>query len=226
MSSNTSKGRGEKGSKFWMQMIPNTKLKEQFDQFVGDELRWLSPLKGEKSEYLEYELSHPCICGELEIDAPKTAFEFWPERQPQWDGIAVSDETKTLYLVEAKAHLAEIDSRCSAGEKSKEMISKAMRAVFDQHYGGGDYHARMEDYYQLGNRLTFLHRMKGMNLEKYPNVKLVLLNFVNDYTYRPTEQPDWQNHYRKVFKKMTGQTGVPDDVLVVYYDVGGNWILG
>ena len=33
--SNTSKGRAEKGSKFWMQMIPNTGLKEEFDKIIG-----------------------------------------------------------------------------------------------------------------------------------------------------------------------------------------------
>jgi hypothetical protein len=54
--SNTSKGLAEKGSKFWMQAIVNSKMIDQLNAEIGVPLDWLSPLKGEKEEYLEYEL--------------------------------------------------------------------------------------------------------------------------------------------------------------------------
>ena len=64
--SNTSKGRGVKGSKFWMQMIPNTGLKEEFDKIIGEELEWISPLEGEEKLYEEYELGSKEMIKELE----------------------------------------------------------------------------------------------------------------------------------------------------------------
>ena len=82
----------------------------------------------------------------------------------------------------------------------------------------------MKGYYQLGNRLTFLQKMKEMKLEQYPNVKLVLVNFVNDYTTKygaPIEQ--WKEHCGGVFKAMTGSSDIPEDVIMVYYDVAGKW---
>ena len=85
--SNTSKGRGVKGSKFWMQMIPNTGLKEEFDKIIGEELEWLSPLEGEEILYEEYELGAKEMITELGI-TDVSIFDFWPKRQPQWDGIA------------------------------------------------------------------------------------------------------------------------------------------
>ena len=39
MSSNTSRGRAEKGSKIWMQMILDTELKGQMDQLLHDDLK-------------------------------------------------------------------------------------------------------------------------------------------------------------------------------------------
>lgn len=221
--SNTSLGRGIKGSKFWMQMIPNTNLKEEFNQLIGDNLRWLSPLENE--EYKEYELHEELICKELGISNASEIFDFWPRRQPQWDGIAVSDKTHTLYIIEAKAHLKEMDSHCTASEKSKDLIKASMREVHDQHYPKGNFDQWMDDFYQLGNRLTFLQKMKKISPKNYPNVKLVLLNFVNDYTYRETSLADWKKHYKEVFKDMVGTTNTPDDVLVVYCDVKVNWHL-
>ena len=74
-------------------------------------------------------------------------------------------------------------------------------------------------YYQLANRLTFLQKMKDMRLSEYPNVKLVLLNFVNDYTRKPTSTEEWKDHFQQVFKVMTGSEAIPQDVIMIYHDV-------
>lgn len=216
--SNTSLGRGQKGSKYWMQLVSEGELKAQFDQLVGDCVTWLSPLESEV--YREYELRARVICDALGIENSEGAFAFWPHRQPQWDGLAVSDETKTLYLVEAKAHLKELESSCAAKSKdSKDLIMATMQSVYNEYYKEGCFLKWEEGYYQLGNRLTFLHKMKDMNLQRYPNVKLVLLNFVDDYTYRPTSKLEWEEHYRLVFKEMTACENAPNDVSVIYIDV-------
>lgn len=215
--SNLSLGRGEKGSKFWMQMIPDTLLKQEFDRLLDDRLLWLSPLAEEN--YREYELREEPVRKALGIPENGGEFDFWPRRQPQWDGIAVSEDTGTLYLVEAKAHLKELESSCTAGEHSRKVIIDTMLDVHDRYYSGGNFSKWLEGYYQLGNRLTFLHKMKEMKLEKYPDVKLILLNIVRDYTYRPTDLEDWKTHYSDVFQIMTGSERPPSDVLIIYYDV-------
>ena len=220
--SNTSKGRGVKGSKFWMQMIPNTGLKEEFDKIIGEELEWLSPLEGEEILYEEYELGAKEMITELGI-TDVSIFDFWPKRQPQWDGIALSKDKKTLYIVEAKAHISEIDSKCSASEESKQIIEKAMQEVHDDKYPAEKFFPWMNDYYQLGNRLTFLQKMK----EKLPesnsigikDVKLVLINFTDDFTFKSEPVEVWKDHYREVFEKMTGNEDAPEDVINIFYSV-------
>ena len=65
--SNTSKGRGKKGSKFWMQMVVNEPaLKKELDQMIGDDLVWLSPL--EEDNFSEYELRQQYIYERLDLD--------------------------------------------------------------------------------------------------------------------------------------------------------------
>lgn len=65
--------------------------------------------------------------------------------------------------------------------------------------------------------------MKEIHLTKYPNVKLVLLNFANDFTYRQNTVEEWKKHYEDVFSIMTGDKNTPKDVIVVYCDVKPEW---
>lgn len=219
--SNTSKGKGTKGSKFWMQEVVNTDLQKELNAAIGEELIWLSPLKGVNSDYLEYELRQQYICNAIGIteEQRKRIFSFWPNRQPQWDGIALSEDKKTLYLVEAKAHLKELRSKISAGKESRTLIEKSMEEVFSTYYADGNFLYWKDVYYQLGNRLTFLNKLNEISPETGIKVKLVLLNFVGDYTYKSTTKKQWENHYKEVFKDMIGCEGVPKDVIVVNFQV-------
>ncbi len=222
--SNTSKGAAEKGSKFWMQAIVNSSLQEELNSEIGMHLDWLSPLKGEKSDYAEYELRQDYICNSIGITAAEKSavFSFWPNRQPQWDGIALSKDKETLYLVEAKAHLTELKSKLMASsEQSKQMIVDSMRSVFDKHYSGGDFSLWTSQYYQLANRLTFLTKLNENFKHKKIQVELVLLNFVDDYTYKPTSASEWERHYREIFDQMTGCETPPPNVSVMNFSVVG-----
>lgn len=222
--SNTSKGLAEKGSKFWMQAIVNSKMIDQLNAEIGVPLDWLSPLKGEKEEYLEYELKQDYICNAIGLteNEKKSVFSFWPNRQPQWDGIALSKDKTILYLVEAKAHLTELNSKLMASSaQSKELIINSMREVFDSRYSTGTFSLWVNQYYQLANRLTFLHKL-GENLnQKKIEVKLILLNFVDDYTYKPTSADEWNKHYDEVFLQMTGYKNPPQNVSVINLSVVG-----
>ena len=220
--SNTSNGPATKGSKFWMQYIVNSNLKNKLNEEIASNIQWLSPLRGENSDYLEYELRQNYIYNSIGINdiEKKELFSFWPNRQPQWDGIALSQDGRTIYLVEAKAHLSELKSKVSArSEISRNLIVNSMREVFDKHYPGGDFSLWTNGYYQLANRLTFLNKLNERLKVKKLEIKLILLNFVGDYTYKPTDAIEWENHYNEVFKDMTGVESIPENVIVINFPV-------
>lgn len=223
--SNTSKGRGTKGSKFWMQIVVEEEnLQKELNEKIGEDLRWISPLAGDNEEFEEYELGCKVMRNELGISEAdsKVIFSFWPRRQPQWDGLAISADGKTLYLVEAKAHLDELATKMSASnEESIRQITKSMKTVHDAYYEKGDFDAWLNEYYQLGNRLTFLKYLQNVRFEKIEKVRLILLNFVDDFTYKPTGIQEWQAHYEHVFRTMIDSKTAPEDVQVVYFEVGG-----
>lgn len=215
--SNTSKGKGKKGSKFWMQMVINTKCRLQLNQSISDSIQWLSPLIYQ-DDFTEYELKHQYISDITGIKKDK--FSFWPERQPQWDAIGINTEKKVLYLVEAKAHLNELNSKMNASnKKSQQRIEESMRYVFDKYYPKGNFDSWKNSYYQMGNRLTFLHFLNEITWETGWEVRLILLNFVDDFTYKPTTLLEWEKHYRDVFKEMTGHESEPTDLKKIYYSV-------
>lgn len=200
-----------------MQMIINSELKLRLNDFLKDDINWLCPLK-DKDNYSEYELRQEKIVKETKITKDKYK-EFWPPRQPQWDAIGISDNRKTLYLVEAKAHLKELKSNISAGEESKCLITKTMKEIFDKKYSKGNFNKWLNGYYQLGNRITFLEELNKISHKTGLKVRLVLLNFVDDYTYIPTSEEEWKEHYESVFMEMLGKKDVPDDTLIIYFDV-------
>lgn len=215
MSSNTSNCRGKKGSKFWIQTIINSDMKIELERQVGiGTINWISPLA--KDSYAEYKLNQKNIIDVLGI--PKTFYSFWPSKQPQWDAIGMTENT--IVLVEAKAHLKELKSSLSAtSEESIRLICETMGKVFDESYINGDFEKWKKDYYQLGNRLTFLKIMNEFVNKDGKQVKLVLLNIVNDPTYIPTSEEEWNNSYDDIFMEMTGSSVIPKNVKVVNFSV-------
>lgn len=223
--SNTSKGPAEKGSKYWMQEVVNRpELCKTLNEMIGDpDIEWISPLAGPGKTYDEYTLNQRSLpkLRELGFPGDPQFFSFWPRRQPQWDGIALSGDHHTLYLVEAKAHISELNSKLSASSgESIRTIENTLRVVHDTYYANGDFSNWISKYYQLANRLSFLSILN----EKAPygsikGVKLILLNFLNDHTYMSEPAPIWEQHYREVWLEMIGKQTAPDNVLVIDYDV-------
>ena len=143
MKSNTAKGWGTKGSKFWMQMVASfPKLEKHFIDLInhaeGKDARnlasykWISPIPSEEEEFKEYSLNGieiETLLGRAKDstglwkewpDDPKK--EFWPDRQPQWDGILVynEDSHKTIYIIEAKAYPEEMHTEISVHTEDNE----------------------------------------------------------------------------------------------------------
>lgn len=221
--SNTSNSKAAKGSKFWMQKIANDDLlRARLEELLGEKnLHWLSPLQSES--YKEYQLKEPKIFSEvlgLSREEFKEKFSFWATNQPHWDALAASADGKILYLFEAKAHLKELFSKISASNvDSIEKITNSMREVFAEmsESNAVEFRNWTNKYYQLGNRLTFLHLMNQMTLPKIRRAVLVLLNITDDETYISTPKEYWTRHYEKVFQEMLGRNFPPPNVQVIYF---------
>ena len=219
--SNTSNTRATKGSKFWMQRIANdetltARLETLLDEKV---LRWLSPLEAES--FKEYQLKESKIFSDvlgLSRDEFNEKFSFRATNQPHWDAIAVSADGKILYLFEAKAHIKETFSKISASNPdSVKKISNALKITFDELSDAGNFTTWTEKFYQLGNRLTFLHFMNKMTFPTIRRVILVLLNITDDTTHIPTPQIDWVRHYEEIFREMLGKN-FPSNVRIIYFN--------
>lgn len=209
MASNTSIGRGKKGSKFWMQTVVNlcdgivlTKAIQSKDSNIGN-IKWLSPLlKDDYRELKTYEIK----------GISKDQLDFWPDKGPSWDGVGI-DENGTIILVEAKANINETRTKCSASNsKSINQIKSSMKSVHNKISSTAyDEDIWFNKYYQIGNRITFLVKLK----EKGFNVKLVLLNIVDDPTYIQTSEEQWNEYYESVFTHMIGSKEIPEDIIIV-----------
>lgn len=58
-------------------------------------------------------------------------YSFWPDKGPWWEGVGI-DEYGTVLLVEAKGHIAETKSKCSASsDKSRNKIKLALKETHD-----------------------------------------------------------------------------------------------
>ena len=190
-------GYAPKGSKRMMQILVN-EHSHILNEILNANLKWLSPL--ESDNYKEFQLNGEHISKELGLDWSELK-AFWPTRQPQWDGLAISHDEKgsTLYLFETKSHLDEISSGCCIYEETSSSQRTYQCNGFDKIW--------LNKYYQISNRLVFLEKMKEFaSKAKFDFVKLVFLNFENDPTWglqgKSVCVGGWQSKYEKIFKDM------------------------
>lgn len=140
---------------------------------------------------------------------------FWPQRSPQWDGMFIAKQSKTLYLIEAKSHLAEISrGNKLAKQYNKEqeanynMKCKSLRSLMSNFkVDDSKEDIWLHKYYQISNRIAFhLKTKEVLPNKKINNVKLVFLNFVNDPDWisvgKHASENDWKKKYDTIFKEM------------------------
>lgn len=199
-----------KGSKLQMQKITADVNKGILENLLGQELEILCP-----TDFKEYQLNSKEMSSILGLDL--NAFDgFWPNRQPQWDGIALGREDKTLFLIEAKAHLSEIGSgnavpKSTDSEQAKANYETKKATILKEK----EYYASNVDdkiwlhrYYQISNRLAFLRKVRTLShlSSKFDNVILVFLNFTNDPYWISKQlnatEIDWYNKYHEIWEKM------------------------
>ena len=175
--------------------------------FLGEELsiQWKSPLCEEK--YCEYQDDFLNV---YYSDKKKTSVamqeiqKYWPRKGPVWDGLAVvegrKDNQKGLLLVEAKAHVSETASRIKASSPASiETITETILLTKRVFKSTTPITAWLNEYYQLANRLAFLYLL---NTVLHIPTWLLLVNFVDDQSYKSTSLNTWLQHYQKTFEDL------------------------
>ena len=99
--------------------------------------------------------------------------EFWPKRGQSWDGIFVQDDV--IYVVEAKAHIKEMEQACQASEASRKIIRKAFERVTKDAEKAKSW--LDSNHYQLANRLAAVYFLNSIGIK----AKVCCLFFVNGY---------------------------------------------
>src|SRR4051812_34961872 len=103
--------KGKKGSLRWIQTLVNDCPGVLDAALDCGPLRWHSPLaRDDFAEYWDQSFLDLLGVGELIRSLPS----FWPRSGPRWDALGCNDDG-LLVLVEAKAHIRETMTRCSAG---------------------------------------------------------------------------------------------------------------
>lgn len=210
---------GIRGSLMYVQ-----RLISQCPQLLDAELRqlgvightasivWKSPLERDQwAEYRDKDFLH-----QLGRDDVADALEkFWPTRGPQWDGLGV--EGSNLILLEAKAHVDELNSSCTAkSAKSLKQINDALQAT-KRALGARPDADWLNGYYQLANRLAHLTFLRKQGA----NAWLVLLQFTGQ-TLMPSSATF--EEYELAFQAALTHLGLDGDAPIpglqkVYIDV-------
>jgi hypothetical protein len=165
-------------------------------------LRWVSPLSTEL--YREYH--DTAFLEALDLARHRRALSnFWPNRGPVWDALALETLTDGVVLLEAKSHLAEIrGGGCkAAATTSVQKIDAAMMQTkewlgIDQ---GVDWKGEL---YQSANRIAHLHFFR--NVLAIP-AWLVNVYFLDD-PHSPTARSQWIPGIQDV-KKRLGLSNTP-----------------
>jgi len=121
---------------------------------------------------------------------------FWPRtgNPPNWDAIGriSGNERQEYLLVEAKAHLGETVANCSADDKSRIMIKKALADVQKslRITPNGSWESR---YYQMANRIAILWFLDSCGIA----ARLVTIYFYGDSNPEsgkvyPQSKEDWE----------------------------------
>jgi hypothetical protein len=185
------------GSQYWLRVAVNDD-KELINREIraavalanNDEIEWISPLSPAYTEYQDQQ-----FVDKLQITLPVVPLkDFWPKGGPVWDALARTSkdriEPPTVFLIEAKAHIAELDSSESgAYPKSLQQIAKSLNATrtFLKANPSVDW---TRTFYQYTNRLAYLYLLRELN-----QIDAYLLNiyFVNEARLKgPSTIEEWK----------------------------------
>jgi len=184
----------------------------------GTEVEWVSPIEADQfREYQDDFLDFITEPDERQYVYQKLR-EFWPSKGPVWDGIGIvrNGNQKGLILLEAKAHTGETKSAMKAKSlDSREKIAARIVEVKAAFGSNSAVEVWLNQYYQLANRLCFLY---FLNEKLHIPTWLVLCNFIDDQTYKPTSIEKWLHHTQHVFNHLQIDANSPlmSKVITIY----------
>lgn len=184
----------------------------------GTEVEWVSPIEEDQFKEYQDDFLDFIIESDEKVNVYHKLREFWPSNDPVWDGIGIvsNEKEKGLLLVEAKAHVGETKSSMKAKSlDSREKITARVVEVKSAFGSNSAVEVWMNQYYQLANRLCFLY---FLNEKLHIPTWLVLCNFVDDQTYKPTSIETWLQHTQHVFNHMQINSNSPlmSKVITIY----------
>ncbi len=179
------------GSQKDLQILINEKkglLDKELSGFLNKDINitWKSPLKTD--QFAEYRDDEFLKILNLDSRIVVPLEEFWPKRGPQWDALGL--DNKTVFLVEAKAHVPEIVSPpTGAGPESKSRFIDSFAEV-KEYLNVNNNIDWTGTFYQYTNRIAHLYYLRVLNgIDAY----LVNLYFLNDKSVDgPSTKEEWQ----------------------------------
>ena len=159
----------------------------------GASISWIDFPFNPNSELLDDEWKGVDFLPEGDL-AREAWMKYWPRRGQNWDGVGKIrfGSREEWLLVEAKAHLKEIESQCQAtkGGVGLEMIEAAFRETKEA--VGVDSSADwLKPYYQYANRLATLHFLTKSNVR----ARLLFIYFLGDkrsHQECPSDPAGWE----------------------------------
>jgi len=127
----------------------------------------------------------------------------WPQtgNSMNWDlvGYTIQNSIKTWILIEAKAHIGELNQSCGASTSSLTTINNALLKTANNN--GINITANnpwTKNYYQLANRLYILDLLNRFNI----NAKLLNIYFIGDLNSKTRKSPQDEDSWKSEIKKM------------------------
>ena len=152
---------------------------------IDEEIEWISPLPPNFTEYKDQK-----FIDLLNITLDKVPLkDFWPSGGPVWDAFSRTSDNK-VFLVEAKAHIPEINSSESgANPVSLDLISKSLKET-QSFLNANPQIDWTRSFYQYTNRIAHLYLLRELN-----NIDAYLLNiyFINEtHMDSPSDVKEWK----------------------------------
>ena len=155
-------------------------------QVQSTSIEWRSPTK--EDGYREYRDGKALRALDLHHLRGRLT-KFWPARGPVWDALGIGNAASERFLVEAKAHIAEVvTSPTAAAGSSLRRIRTRLNAV-KRALGSRTKSDWTGAFYQYANRLAYLNWLHERGVRAY----LVGVYFTNAPDVpRPVSEPEWQ----------------------------------
>lgn len=206
--------RGTKGSLKWIQDLVNLHPAVLDEAIEGGPVEWRSPLADD--DYAEY--WDQAFLDRLRVTLPNRLLHtFWPRSGPRWDALGLGLDQRVV-LVEAKAHLDEVESLSRAKPQSRVVIQAAFAEVARK-WQVTDIGNWLTTYYQYANRLAHAYLLSELNA--IPTT-LVFVHFIGAAEVQgPATKAEWQAKLRHVHGALGIHNRMPPYVRDVFVDVSG-----